>query len=275
MGFGAKTLPLWLRKRRGKSKIKLIEEPIASGPSGPSFNTEYNTILTRATALGYTLPSASQQIKQNDLITAMKASGAWDSLDAFWVMATDGSSDFATLNWKNPLLYQLVFTNSVFTPNKGFKPNGTDGFGETNFNPSTNGVNYTLNNASRVLHVTTAPTVGNRMEGFKTSTTSRSLYLNSTLHTINGGVISATVDLTGTTVKGIFRSTGTNVKFINDTTETDVTATVTALANETFVLGRSSTVFSNTELGMYGLGNNFASIWATFRTDYLNYYNSL
>lgn len=35
MGFGAKTLPLWLRKRRGKSKIRTSEYGLSSDDNTP------------------------------------------------------------------------------------------------------------------------------------------------------------------------------------------------------------------------------------------------
>jgi hypothetical protein len=243
--------------------------------SGSSFDSSYSAILARGSFLGYSLPSPATQVKDNALIVAMKASGTWDMLDAFWVFSTDGDQNFSCLNWKNASLYQFGFSNSVFTSKRGWRPNGVDGFGESNFNPSTNGVNYTLNNASRLIHIATAPNTGNRMDGFKSSVTSRSLYLNSNLHTINGGAIGASIDLTGTGVKGILRSSNTAVKFFNGATESDTTATSTGLANETFVLGRSSTVFSNPEIGMYALGANVAAVYNSFRIAYEARFNSL
>jgi hypothetical protein len=47
--------------------------------SGVSVDTDYQAVLTKATSLGYTLPSASQQAKQNTLVLALKSAGA--SLD--------------------------------------------------------------------------------------------------------------------------------------------------------------------------------------------------
>ena len=39
------------------------------GANPVNFDTDYTAILTKATALGYTLPSASTQTKQNQLLS--------------------------------------------------------------------------------------------------------------------------------------------------------------------------------------------------------------
>jgi hypothetical protein len=113
------------------------------------FEAEYQAILARATTLGYTLPSAGQQAKQNALISTLKSAGIWNKTDVFYMFANDGSKEFATLNWINPSAHQCTLINSpTFTSNDGFTGNGTSSFINTNFNPASSGVNYTLNDAS-------------------------------------------------------------------------------------------------------------------------------
>ena len=114
-----------------------------------AYSTEYQAVLDRATTLGYTQPSTAQKKKQNTLIQDLKDAGIWDLLDVFYVFATDGSSDFATLNWKSPSANQATKVNSpTFTSNLGFTGNGTSSYLNTNWEPSTQGVNYTVNEAS-------------------------------------------------------------------------------------------------------------------------------
>lgn len=109
---------------------------------------EYQSVLDRATVLGYAKPSAAQQVKQNQLVINLKAAGIWNLLDVLYVFATDGDSDFATLNWKNPSAFQCAKVNSpLLEANLGFKTNGTTNYLDTTWAPS-NGVNYTLNDAS-------------------------------------------------------------------------------------------------------------------------------
>lgn len=118
------------------------------------FDADYDAVLDRGTALGYALPSAGQQIKQNQLVLALKLAGVWTLLDILYILATDGDSDFATLNWKAPTSFKLTKINSpTFTNNVGFNGNGTTSYLQTGFIPGTDGVNYTLTNASIFHHI--------------------------------------------------------------------------------------------------------------------------
>lgn len=118
------------------------------------FDADYQAVLDRSAALGYALPSAGQQIKQNQLVLALKLAGVWALLDILYILATDGDSDFATLNWKVPTSFKLTKINSpTFTNNIGFNGNGTTSYLQTGFIPGTDGVNYTLINASIFHHI--------------------------------------------------------------------------------------------------------------------------
>ena len=122
---------------------------IGGGGSSGGFDTDYQAVLDRSTALGYTAPSASQQTLQNTLVEDLKTAGVWDKLDVFYVFATDGDSDFATLNWKAPSSHQVTKVNSpTFTADSGFTGDGTSAYLNTSFRPLTNGNNYQANNAS-------------------------------------------------------------------------------------------------------------------------------
>jgi len=131
-------------------------------PTGSiSFESEYTALLARATTLGYTLPSTSQQIKQNKLLVDLKVAGIWTNLDVFYMFATDGNSSFATLNWKNPNTNQSTLVNSpTFTTNQGFNGNGTSSYINTNYNPSTfASPKYLLTDASLGWHKRTTGTI--------------------------------------------------------------------------------------------------------------------
>jgi hypothetical protein len=111
------------------------------------FSAEYTAILARATALGYTLPSAAQQIVQNKLVLDLKTSGVWDLRDVIYSPANNGSKEFGTLNWKNPLVHQKTLVSSpTWTSNLGYSGNGSSSYVDWNYNPATQGVQFTLNN---------------------------------------------------------------------------------------------------------------------------------
>lgn len=140
--------------------------------SSSSFDQSYVAIINYADSQGYQLPSAEQQIKQNQLVVDLKAAGIWDLLDVFYVFATNGDSDFATLNWKNPALFQCTKVNSpTFTVNQGFTGNGTSSFLNTPYNFST-GINFTQNSASFGFHQNNVVETLNNLSGSGTAATS-------------------------------------------------------------------------------------------------------
>jgi hypothetical protein len=103
-----------------------------------STDADYQAVLDRASSLGYTAPSAAQQTLQNTLVTDLKTAGVWDKLDVFYVFATDGDSDYATLNWKTPASFQATKVNSpTFISNEGYQGDGSSSHLDTNFNPKT------------------------------------------------------------------------------------------------------------------------------------------
>jgi lysophospholipase L1-like esterase len=109
-----------------------------------TLETEYQTLLTTASGLGYTLPSPISQGNENRLMVTVKTL----SFDVFYNFMTDGDSDYATLDWISPGSNQITKVSSpTFTPRSGFTGNGTSSYLNTNYNPSTQGVNFTLNSA--------------------------------------------------------------------------------------------------------------------------------
>jgi hypothetical protein len=123
------------------------------------FDSDYKAVLDYATSLGYTLPSAPQQIIQNQLMIDLKNAGVWNKLDSFRVYATDGSAAYALIDWKRLVLCTAV-NSPTFTINQGYKGNGTSSYIDSNFTPSTDGVNYTLNNASIFAYISAVRTTG-------------------------------------------------------------------------------------------------------------------
>lgn len=84
----------------------------------------------------------------NTLIKRLKGDGTWNLLDTFWVPAAHDQQG-ARLNWKNPGTYTLTEVNSpAWTKHQGYTGNGTTSYLNTNWNPSTNGVNYVLNSGA-------------------------------------------------------------------------------------------------------------------------------
>jgi hypothetical protein len=134
----------------------LASHGIIASISGIVYDDDYKAILNYATTLGYTLPSVPQQVKQNKLVVDLKNAGIWSKLDTFGVFATDGSSNFALIDWKRLSLLTAV-NSPTFTTNQGFNGNGTSSYINSNYNPTANGVNFTRNNASLGVYLLSNP----------------------------------------------------------------------------------------------------------------------
>lgn len=90
------------------------------------FEAEYQSILNFAASQGYTLPSIGQQTSQNELVIALKSAGFWSRIDELYVFASNGDADFASINWKNPVLADVAIriNSPTFIANFGFKGDG-------------------------------------------------------------------------------------------------------------------------------------------------------
>ena len=133
----------------GVSKIYLGDTLAYERSGGGGYDDATQALLDEATTDGYTAASGSVLTALDTFITTLKSDGVWALLDAIWLPATNGDSDFATYNLKDPDSYQLTKVNSpTFTSLQGFSTDGSSSYLNTNFNPSTNGVNLSLNAAS-------------------------------------------------------------------------------------------------------------------------------
>lgn len=257
--------------------------------SGQSVDSDYQAVLDRATTLGYTLPSAGQQVKQNQLVVDLKAAGVWSLLDVFYVFATDGNNNFATLNWKAPSSFKLTITGGVtFTADQGFNSNGTTGYLATGWNPSTNGVNLTLNSASIATYIYNHVTENKYDLGTAPNFTGSGPWLyfraddgfGSTIASVNAGSTSVTAN--GGNSVGFWmsqRKDATNNYIFKNGAQVDVEADAsTSVANaELFLLcvrnGTAPSFFSTKKLSMFsagaslnGLESAFYTAWNTYRT---------
>lgn len=252
-----------------------IANSIGSSPSG-GFDSDYQEVLTYATSLGFTLPSASQQIKQNKLITDLKAGGIWSKLDTFAMFANDGGSDFGLIDWKRLALYTAV-NSPTFTINEGFTGNGTSSYIDTNFNPATSGTNYLLNDASR-YYMQFSGTATNVFDGIVLSSLANTIRAGATTQSfINGSGLSASFSFNnGKGVRSIHRTSSTDVTLYNDKTSSTRTSGSTSVANATqFILRRGSTYATNNQPYGYAMGASLVAENDAFVDALTNYINSI
>lgn len=102
-----------------------------------SFDSDYQAILTYASSQGYTLPSATVQYKQNQLVADLKAASLWNEMDIMYVPVGDGDSNFASINWINPGNFSFTITGPItYTSMSGFTGSITAARLDTQFDPS-------------------------------------------------------------------------------------------------------------------------------------------
>lgn len=245
---------------------------------GFAYDADYQAILDYATTNNYTLPSDEQKLKQNQLLIDLKYAGVWNKLDTFANFATDGSTQFALIDWKRLVQYNAS-TGPTFTTNEGFTGNGTSSYIDTNFNPATSGSNYTLNNASRYLYMYmasgTSSLDGVTAAGFNNMTrnSTANQRINSTV-----GLTGGNFDFNATRgMKSIHRTSSLNVTLFNDNTASTPqrTSLSTSLRPENQFILRSGGLHGAHEVSMYAMGANLVSENAAFVTAYNTYINSL
>jgi hypothetical protein len=241
---------------------------------GFAYDVDYQSILDYATTNGYTLPSDAVKLKQNQLLIDLKAAGIWNKLDTFALFATDGNSQFALIDWKRLINYEAV-SNPTFTTNEGFTGNGSSAYIDTKFNPTTNGSNYTLNNASRYFYVFSGSTTNTALDG-TTTAINNSQFSSSTAQRINssnslvGVPTSAFSFATGTPTKSIHRTSSTNVTLFNGIVSGTRTQTSTGLPNANQYILRNASTYGASEISLYAMGASLVSE----NTDFVNAINT-
>jgi hypothetical protein len=250
-----------------------------------AFDADYQAVLDYATTQGYTLPSAGQQTLQNQLVVDLKAGGIWSKLDTFAVFATDGNRDFALIDWIRLTQYTAV-NSPTFTTNIGFAGNGTSAYIDTNFNPSTQGVNYTLNDASRIMHLKSPGGTDNGYPessgGLRINVTGNRI--SNTRNHINAGTNASILapptnwsNQTSGVLRQMHRTSSINIAFIADTTVVLTTQTSSSInnANQFILRGNSASLSADNIFALYAMGASLVSENSDLNTAWYNYYNAL
>ena len=118
---------------------------------GAGYCAEYQAVYDALT----TPPSAGIATAQNTMCCALIDAGIWAKLDLFYLFAqtTNGASE-ALVNWLNPGTFDATLSAAfTFTALEGFTCDVPGRYINTNWNPSTNGVNFVQNDASFGIYV--------------------------------------------------------------------------------------------------------------------------
>lgn len=127
------------------------------GGGGASYSSEFQALLDRANALGYTQTSFKSQT--DAFIAGLVADGDWAEADLGYILATD-QADFSRINIISPADYLATIggLGAAHTANTGWTSGGA-GYLNTGWNPATNGVQFLKDDCSFHIAVTQAPTV--------------------------------------------------------------------------------------------------------------------
>lgn len=114
--------------------LSLNKQNRSSG--GLPYDVDYQAVLDYATTQGFTLPSESRQMLDNQLIIDLKAAGVWDLLHAYWRFDEE-ALDFCRINWKSPGDHTATMNGGLtLTSGVGILGDGSTGYIDTNFIPS-------------------------------------------------------------------------------------------------------------------------------------------
>jgi hypothetical protein len=245
-------------------------------------NYELQDVINRAYAEGFTLPSTTTLGYCDTLITEMKNDGVWNVTDLFLNFAFNDTNltNFSRINWRNPNSklngISSLFGGLTYQTN-GFKGNGVNGYIDTLINPSPAiniPYNYTLNNAGRLLVISEDVTGGNTVYEGNTGTSTRMGAFASSLSAFTSNTVNsaaATIDTRGVGLKSIMRDTSTNIRIQNGATTLSTTQTSTAITNNTQMLLRFASSYSNACISNYYFGASLTNLQiSNFRT----YYNT-
>jgi hypothetical protein len=239
--------------------VGIGRQRFAQGGGGGGFDADYQAVLNYATTQGYTLPSSGQQTLQNQLVVDLKDGGIWSKLDTFAVFATDGNSDFALIDWIRLTQYTAV-NSPTFTADEGFTGNGTSSYIDTNWNPNTQGVNYTQNDAC--FGGWRLNNIDNPASRFMGATISISMRDdNNIVHRINGGGnASSSLNGAGIGLRVLNRTNSTDIQMIVDNTlETSTQTSVTPPSSNLHLLSRGDSSFSLSQIATALAGANLVS----------------
>jgi hypothetical protein len=246
---------------------------IAIRGSGGGFDPATVTLINYLTAQGVP-PSGADQTAYNNFIVGLKSAGIWSLFDVIYLFAA-ADQTAALVNLVNPGTFNATTVSSLtFTAYQGFTSNGTSSYVTSNFTPSSQGVNYTLNSASIAARSLTAAGAANnnhRIVGRTTNDgTGRPSIIAFDTGSVYGSAInSASVNESSTdsSSQGLYqisRNGSTVSRYKGGSSIGDITVPSVSLPGSavTFCADPGSSVFSTLQIASGALGAALTSTQA-------------
>lgn len=240
-------------------------------------------------------PTLGQRTKQNTLYTSLEdiAGESLSDLDLLYIMATDGTSTFAKINWVDPGTFTPSENGTLtFTENLGFKGDGSTGYLNLGWDTDTDGVNFTQNSGSWFFNnnnnsVTSGGiafgSVGNAADnnngpngGYVRNGTNHSFGVNAPAVTaLSSGVYAAFFhkSRTGSALSKLFKD-GSQLGVDDTTVSTSLsTQDIILLAYNT--RGSGIIFHSDAQIGVWGIGASLTGQESALYTAWNTYFTSL
>jgi hypothetical protein len=263
------------------NKSAFSNEVTQSTSSGSTYDTDFQAFLDYAILQGYYIPSSTILDEANAQVIRDKANGYWGANVTYRIFAwNDTGCDDLSLICLKTLVEATVHGGMTYTVS-GWKGNGTNGYIDLNFTPTTHGAGiYTDTNASRSYVMYDSGIISNaRISGHNSDL--RDLAFTRTLASsqrINAAVTSTpSPNVAGTGFQCVNRTSNTDTNFIKTSTQTAHTNTGTAsLASESYLLFRAVTNYGDVGLSSFALGRALTyTETQNYRTDFNIYLVSI
>lgn len=220
---------------------------------------KFNIEVVKAVSKSVKKPSYSTLLHLDNMISSLKAEGIWQKLDTFAIFQLNDNqvADFALYDYKRDV-FMTAYGGMIYDE-FGYQGNGIDGYIDTEFNPSTDGDNYTQDDASRLFWLSKNPTGAGQSYVDVSSNTPNSgntnyfrifsatirMLINQGTTLLSGG----NVNSLGLGFKAINRTSSTDVAVFNGTTKNARTATSSEINNAKQLLFTSGNGYSDMGLG--------------------------
>lgn len=135
---------------QGQMVIRAQNNARAIASSGfTARSAEYDTVYQAMT----TKPTAAYAVIDDDMVYSLDSAGFWDRMDYLLIVASE-NEDGALINWIKPGTYDADNVSSTaWTQFEGYTGDASADYISTNFNVSSNTVNYTLDNSSVGIYI--------------------------------------------------------------------------------------------------------------------------
>lgn len=167
--------------------------------------------------------------------------------DAYYYCFPNGglAEDFANINWVNPANYLLTWPNGKTYAATGISLNGTNQYGETSFNPSTQGGEKTFTiRGSRSYYIETVG--GTVCDGISIGSRENITLSNSTAQRLYAAtVLPSAVDMSGNSSSKWITRLLTTLSLFNNGVKSGRTVANSSLISATHWIGRSGTSYGS------------------------------